>query len=212
MQSIRKTKNDSILLGEIIMANEQLHNAKSAKKNEFYTQYADIEHEINTYYEYNHDVFRDKTILCPCDDPAKSEFTRYFIARAKDFGLKRLICTSYAESYLTQNPSSEEMTLSCYNPEKHFIHGRVYDLIVDDKFPENASNLSWEYLEGDGDFRSAEVTAYRNIADIIITNGPFSLFREFLAWIMEAGKQFSIIGNQNAITYKEVFPLIKEIF
>ena len=192
------------------MANELLHNAKNEKKSEFWTRYEDIEKEMNAYHEFNKDVFKNKTILCPCDDPAKSEFTRYFIARAKDLGIKRIICTSYAGSYLTQNPLDEEKILPCFDSEKHYSHGRIYDMKVNEQFPENAMGLNWDYLDGDGDFRSEEVTRLRNDSDIIITNGPFALFREFLAWIMEADKQFIIIGNQNAITYKEVFPLIKD--
>ncbi len=193
------------------MANSQLHVAKTAKNDEFYTQYEDIEAEMNAYVEYNKDVFRGKTILCPCDDPNRSAFTEYFLEkiRRNTLGIRKIICTSYAKSYLTQNPTETEKASSSFDAEKHYTHGRIFVIDESMDLPKNVRELPWEYLKGDGDFRSEEVTKLRDEADIIITNPPFSLFREFLAWIIDAEKQFIIIGNQNAITYKEVFPLIK---
>ena len=198
------------------MANERLGAAKAAKNDEFYTQYRDIQTEINAYTEYNPDVFRGKTILLPCDDPEWSNFTYFFAQNFEFFGLKKLISTSYAvesKNYKTDwQPTLFETENPIFNVDKSRVKGKIFTLDHDT----NASgrididDLQWDYLEGDGDFRSAEVTALRDEADIIITNPPFSLFREFLAWIMAGGKQFAIIGNKNAITYKEVFPLIKD--
>ncbi|MDO5772546.1 MAG: adenine-specific methyltransferase EcoRI family protein [Bacteroidales bacterium] len=198
------------------MANVNLKEAKAAKNDEFYTQYHDIEIEMNAYLEYNADVFRGKTVLLPCDDPEWSNFTRYFAAKFEELGLKKLISTSYA-------PDSKKMRVPIqatlfetdapqYDPKKAQVRGKIFVLdkdITEDGIV-NIDDLQWQYLEGDGDFRSAEVTALRDEADCIITNPPFSLFREFLAWIMQGAKQFVIIGNMNAITYKEVFPLIKD--
>ena len=196
--------------------NSNLSQAKAAKNDEFYTQYADIQKEVNAYIEYNPDVFRGKTILLPCDDPEWSNFTRFFAQNFEFFGLKKLISTSYAiESKNFKSdwqPTLFETENPLYNADKSRVRGKIF--ILDHDTNANGridiEDLQWQYLEGDGDFRSAEVTALRDEADIIITNPPFSLFREFLAWIMEAKKQFAIIGNMNAITYKEVFPLIKE--
>ena len=194
------------------MANKNLTAAKKAKNDEFYTQLSDVQAEMNAYVEYNPDVFRGKTILCPSDDPGNSAFSQYFIEqiRNKTLGIKRLICTSYANSYLSQHPSKTEKSMPCFDESLHYARGRLFVVDADSPLPDNAAKLSWQYLEGDGDFRSEEVTKLRDEIDIIITNPAFSLFREFLAWIMEGKKQFSIIGNQNAITYKEVFPLIKD--
>ena len=196
--------------------NSNLGAAKTAKNDEFYTQYADIQKEVNAYIEYNPDVFRGKTILLPCDDPEWSNFTKFFAQNFAFFGLKKLISTSYAiesKKYKTDwQPTLFETENPLYNVEKSRVKGKIFTLTHDTNHNGriDINDLQWQYLEGDGDFRSAEVTALRDEADIIITNPPFSLFREFLTWIMEGGKQFLIIGNMNAITYKEVFPLIKE--
>lgn len=196
--------------------NSNLSQAKAAKNDEFYTQYADIQKEVNAYIEYNPDVFRGKTILLPCDDPEWSNFTKFFAQNFEFFGLKKLISTSYAiesKNYKTDwQPTLFETENPLYNADKSRVKGKIFTLDHDTNTNGRVDidDLQWQYLEGDGDFRSAEVTALRDEADIIITNPPFSLFREFLAWIMEAKKQFAIIGNMNAITYKEVFPLIKE--
>ena len=198
------------------MANESLSRAKEAKNDEFYTQYPDIEKEINAYLEYNPDVFRGKTVLLPCDDPEWSNFTKFFAQNFETFGLKKLISTSYApesKKYkFGYQPSLFETEAPHYDADKSKTHGKIFvldhDVTGDGRI--NVEDLQWQYLEGDGDFRSPEICALRDQADFIITNPPFSLFREFLAWIIEADKQFVIIGNMNAITYKEVFPLIKE--
>lgn len=193
--------------------NESLHSAKKAKNDEFYTLYPDIESEMNAYIEYDHNVFRDKTILMPCDDPEWSNFTRYFVANFRRLGIKKLISTSYAKSAGNHQITLFELNDPKFDQDKHETHGRIFTLDRDDpSLPErlNPDNLKWDYLEGDGDFRSEEVTRLRDESDAIITNEPFSLFREFLAWIEPEKRQFAIIGNVNAITYKEVFPLIKK--
>lgn len=192
--------------------NTSLRVAKKAKNDEFYTQYSDIEAEMNAYVEYNPDVFRDKTILLPCDDPEWSNFTKYFAANFERFGLKKLISTSYAKSAGNGRLTSFERESPLFDESKHGTHGKLFTLTSDKDGSGRVDGDDIEfsgYLEGDGDFRSAEVTALRDEADIIITNPPFSLFREFLAWIMAADKQFIIMGNMNAITYKEIFPLLK---
>lgn len=196
------------------MAKENLARAQRAKNDEFYTQYADIEREIQAYVNYDPDLFRDKTVLLPCDDPEWSEFTRYFAQRFGELGLRKLISTSYApESKRLSAPQPLtlfEQESPQFDPEKSRVRGKIFtlseDITHDGKVDFN--DLQWSYLEGDGDFRSEEVCRLRDEADIIITNPPFSLFREFIDWIFEAKKQFLIIGNKNAITYKNIFPRI----
>lgn len=192
--------------------NSALGAAKTAQNDEFYTQYSDIEAEMNAYVEFNPDVFRGKTVLLPCDDPEWSNFTKYFAANFERFGLKKLISTSYAKGIGNRQLTLFEMDSPLYDADKHDDHGKVFTLTRDKDGSGRVDTDDIEfsgYLEGDGDFRSREVKALRDEADIIITNPPFSLFREFLAWILEAGKQFVILGNMNAITYKEVFPHLK---
>lgn len=196
--------------------NSNLSQAKAAKNDEFYTQYADIQKEVNAYIEYNLDVFRGKTILLPCDDPEWSNFTKFFAQNFEFFGLKKLISTSYAiesKNYKTDwQPTLFETENPLYNADKSRVKGKIFTLDHDTNANGRVdiNDLQWQYLEGDGDFRSAEVTALRDEADIIITNPPFSLFREFLAWLLDGKKEFLIIGSMNSITYKEVFPLIKD--
>ena len=193
--------------------NASLGAAKNAKNDEFYTQYSDIEAEMNAYVEYNPDVFRGKTILLPCDDPEWSNFTKYFAANFERFGLKKLISTSYAKGAGNRQLSLFEMESPLYDANKHETRGKLFTLTrdKDDSGSIDTDDIEFSgYLEGDGDFRSAEVCRLRDEADIIITNPPFSLFRPFLNWIMEGKKLFAIIGNQNAITYKEVFPLLMD--
>lgn len=198
------------------MANKTLGEAKKAKQDEFYTQYADIEKEMNAYLEYNPDVFRGKTILLPCDDPEWSNFTRYFAQNFEKFGLKKLVSTSYAPNSkpidFNYQPPLFEIESEKFDEVKTRANGKIFtlaqDITGDQKI--DVEDLEWGYLEGDGDFRGEEVTKLRDEADFIITNPPFSLFREFLAWIIHGGCEFSIIGSKNAITYKEVFPLIKD--
>ena len=197
------------------MANTNLANAKTAKNDEFYTQFLDIQKEINAYLDFDPNVFRGKTVLLPCDDPEWSNFTKFFAQYFELLGLKKLISTSFAPEskkfkagYM---PTLFETESPIFDQTKTQTHGKIFTLDHDT----NASgridieDLQWQYLEGDGDFRSKEIRKLRDEADIIVTNPPFSLFREFITWIMEAEKQFIIIGNMNAITYKEVFPLIK---
>lgn len=173
------------------MPNLNFTRARKARNDEFYTQFNDIQAEMNAYIDYNPDVFRGKTVLLPCDDPEQSNFTKFFVGNFDRFGLKRLVSTSYV-------------------PEEG---GRGKLFVLEEDVTQdgrrNMDDLVVSQLSGNGDFRSEEVRALRDSADIIVTNPPFSLFREFVAWIMEAEKQFIIIGNMNAITYKEVFPLIK---
>lgn len=193
--------------------NTNLGAAKAAKNDEFYTQYADIQKEVNAYLEYNPDTFRDKTVLLPCDDPEWSNFTRFFAQNFERLGLRRLISTSYAvesKKYKNYQPSLFETESPQFDIDKTRIKGKIFELTRDTNGNGriDIDDLEWHYLEGDGDFRSKEVCQLRDEADIIVTNPPFSLFREFLAWIFEAGKQLLIIGNQGAICYKEVFPLI----
>ena len=197
------------------MANENLSAARKAKFDEFYTQYHDIEKEMNAYLDFDKDVFRDKTILLPCDDPEWSNFTKYFAQNFERLGLKKLISTSYAPDSKPQELDLQLTLFETQSPKfdkaKARANGKIYTLTRDTTGDKkiNVEDLEWAYLKGDGDFRSAEVSTLRDEADIIITNPPFSLFREFLEWIVAADKKLVIIGNMNAITYKEVFPLIK---
>ena len=228
--------------------NRQLTKAKSAKNDEFYTQYNDIQKEVNAYLDFNPDIFRGKTVLLPCDDPEWSKFTRFFAENFERLGLKKLISTSYAAASKkvfnaeTQRrrggraacphaaapqwyqPSLFEQQSPQFDPDKTAVRGKIF--VLDHDTNANGridlDDFEWKYLDGDGDFRSEEVCKLRDEADVIITNPPFSLSREFLAWILGVGnddlaqrrreekkaKQFLIIGNINCIKYKEVFPLI----
>lgn len=199
------------------MPNQNLARARSVRNDCFYTVWADIEREIQAYIEYNPDVFRGKTVLCPCDDPEWSNFTKFFALHFKEYGIKKLISTSYAPESDVNNRNYQislfEKNDAKFNNEKTMSNGKIFILTDDDVNKDgqiNIDDLRWDYLSGDGDFRSEEVKKLRDESDIIATNPPFSLFREFLAWIEEADKQFVIIGSMNALTYKEVFPLIKD--
>jgi hypothetical protein len=197
------------------MLGTNLRDAKSAKNDEFYTQYKDIQKEINAYLDYNPNVFNDKIILLPCDDPEWSNFTKFFAQNFVNFGIKKLISTSYAsESKKYKYPhqiSLFESESENFNPKITKKRGKIFTLINDGKSKKvDINDLKWNYLEGDGDFQSDEVKKLRDEADFIITNPPFSLYRDFLKWIIEAKKQFLIIGNKNSITYQEIFPLIKD--
>ena len=197
------------------MANKDLTKAKTGKNDEFYTQYHDIETEMNAYLEYDPNVFANKIILLPCDDPEWSNFTKFFAQNFERLKLKKLISTSFApESKNIKSvyqPTLFETTNPQFDNKKTIVNGKIFtlknDRTGDGKIDVN--DLEWEYLKGDGDFRSEEIKKLRDESDVIITNPPFSLFRGFLAWIVEADKKFVIIGNMNAITYKEVFPLIQ---
>ena len=208
------------------MANKNLSSAKKAKNDEFYTQYGDIQKEIEAYLDYDRKSFKGKVVYCNCDDPYESNFFRYFVLNFKKLGLKRLITTSYKPSPVANSqlellgddstlPKSKGRVKVTANK---FIINKVHDMDDDGEF--NLSDVAeqlkankgneWMPLEGDGDFRSAECVDLLKQADIVVTNLPFSLFREFVKQLMDHGKRFAIIGNMNAITYKEIFPLIKE--
>jgi len=197
------------------MANTNLANAKTAKNDEFYTQYPDIQKELNAYLDYDPNVFRGKTVLLPCDDPEWSNFTKFFAQNFELLGLKKLISTSYApesKKYkVSWQPTPFETEQPYYDVDKSKTNGKIFvlerDITGDRRI--NIDDLEWQYLEDDGDFRSKEIRKLRDEADIIVTNPPFSLFREFVAWLMEAKKKFVIIGGMNAVSYKEIFPLLK---
>ena len=195
--------------------NSNLGAAKAAKNDEFYTQYADIQKEVNAYLEYNPDTFRDKTVLLPCDDPEWSNFTRFFAQNFERLGLRRLISTSYAvesKLYKEYEPTLFETESPLFDADKTRIKGKIFELSrdTDGSGRIDIDDLEWQYLEGDGDFLSPEVCKLRDEADIIVTNPPFSLFKEYLAWCVSGKKQFLLIANKNCVTYKEVFPLIKD--
>lgn len=198
------------------MANQNLSKAKNAKNDEFYTQYQDIEKEIMAYLDFNPNAFRGKTILLPCDDPEWSNFTKFFAQNFERLKLKKLISTSYAPDSkslkIDYQPTLFETNAPQFDKTKTVINGKIFTLTHDKSGDGiiDVDDLEWKYLNGDGDFKSPEIIKLRDEADIIITNPPFSLFRNFLAWIVEANKKFVIIGSKNVITYKEVFPLIKD--
>ena len=178
------------------MANTNLQQAKKNKNDEFYTQLVDIEKELKHYKDY----FKGKTVLCNCDDPRVSNFFHYFSYKFEDLGLKKLITTCYKNQnfdLFSQNDSEKAIYL-IYEGNKQ--NGKVPDI----------KDIGIKELEGDGDFRSQECIELLKQADIVVTNPPFSLFREYVAQLVEYDKKFIIIGNINAITYKEIFSLIKE--
>ena len=197
------------------MANKNLNAAKTAKKDEFYTQMSDIEMELQHYWPH----FHDKVVLCNCDDPYESNFFKYFALHFNHLGLKKLICTCYNGSPIQGDELSLPFDFEDEEPKK--IAHKVVITEVKDLNGDGAVDLSDVriLLQNDknvlstletGDFRSKECIELLKEADIVVTNPPFSLFREYIAQLMEYEKKFLIIGHQNAITYKEVFPLIKE--
>ncbi len=176
--------------------NTSLGKARNNKEDEFYTQISDIEKELSHYK--NH--FKGKTILCNCDDPRVSNFFKYFALNFNEFGLKKIITTCYKNQdvdLFTQNDCEKAVYIE-------------YEGNPNDPTSTDFSTIQVKELKGDGDFRSAECTELLKQADIVVTNPPFSLFREYVAQLMEYDKKFIIIGNQNAITYKEIFRLLKE--
>jgi len=207
------------------MANSNLTNAKKAKNDEFYTQYGDIQKEIEAYLEYNPDVFRGKVVYCNCDDPFESNFFRYFVLNFNKLGLKQLITTSYkpspvANTQLSLFGDDQTLPISKGRPKinaNKFIINEARDIDGDGEFNlkdiaqqlRANKNNEWTPLEQDGDFRSPECVELLEQADIVVTNPPFSLFREYVKQLFDYDKKFVIIGNMNAITYKEIFPLIK---
>ena len=209
------------------MANNNLTNAKKAKNDEFYTQYIDIQKEIEKYLEYNPNTFLGKVVYCNCDDPFESNFFRYFVLNFKKLGLKQLITTSYRPSPVANTQLGlfgdyKTLTKSKGRPKitaNKFIINEVHDIDGDGEFnlKDVAMQLKankhneWTPLEGDGDFRSEECISLLKQSDIVVTNPPFSLFREYVKQLFDYKKKFVIIGNMNAISYKEVFPLIREI-
>lgn len=178
------------------MANKNLNAAKEAKKDEFYTQLEDINNELRHYREH----FRGKTVLCNCDDPRVSNFFTYFAYNFEFLGLKRLITTCY---------KNQNMDLFSQNQSEQAIY-LIYDGDKNGNNIPDPEEIGIHPLKGDGDFRSRECIELLKQADIVVTNPPFSLFREYVAQLMKYEKKFLIIGHQNAIHYKEIFPLIKE--
>lgn len=194
--------------------NSDLHNAKKVKNDEFYTQLCDIEKELAHYKEH----FNGKVVFCNCDDPLESNFTKYFILNFHHLGLKKLICTfydingrtAYAFEYEGDDMNGDGIV---NDKDIEFIRqsGACRTILVDDEgFDFNKKDECWARgVYGSGDFRSKNVIDYLKETDMVVTNPPFSLFREYVAQLMEYGKKFIIIGNTNAITYKEIFPYIK---
>jgi len=176
------------------MANKNLNAAKEAKKDEFYTQLEDINNELRHYREH----FRGKTVLCNCDDPRVSNFFTYFAYNFEFLGLKRLITTCY---------KNQDMDLFSQNKSEQAIY-LIYDGDKNGNNIPDPEEIGIHPLKGDGDFRSRECIELLKQADIVVTNPPFSLFREYVAQLMEYDKKFLIIGHQNAAMYKEIFPLI----
>ncbi|KKP80467.1 MAG: Modification methylase EcoRI, partial [Parcubacteria group bacterium GW2011_GWB1_35_5] len=217
------------------MANKNLTNAKRAKNDEFYTQYGDIQKEIQAYLDYDSNVFKNKVVYCNCDDPFESNFFRYFVLNFNKLGLKQLITTSYKPSPIANTelilqpsflPGYEDKVVSKSAEPKgrpkvtanKFVINNVSDMDDDGDFDlqDIAQQLKankhneWTPLEEDGDFKSPECVELLKQSDIVVTNPPFSLFREYVKQLLSNNKKFLIIGNLNAITYKEVFPLLKE--
>lgn len=176
--------------------NENLSKAKSDKKDEFYTQLPDIERELKHYKEH----FKDKVVYCNCDDPRVSNFFHYFSYNFEKLGLRKLITTCY---------KNQEMDLFSQNNSEKAIY-LEYDGDKNKNNLPDTEEIGIKRLNGDGDFRSDECIELLKQADIVVTNPPFSLFREYVAQLIEYDKKFVIIGNKNAITYKEIFKLIKE--
>lgn len=174
--------------------NVLLHDAKKSKSDEFYTQLKDIESELQHYTHH----FKDKTVYCNCDDPRTSNFVKYFVDNFRQLGLKKVIASCHRTN-----------TCDLFN-DKKFENGfyYVYTGMGSEKI--NQSSIEISYFKGDGDFRSSECIELLKKSDIVVTNPPFSLFREYVAQIMKYNKLFLIIGNVNAITYKDIFNLIKD--
>lgn len=206
--------------------NSSLSAAKKAKQDEFYTQYVDIQKEVEAYLEFDPDTFRNKVVYCNCDDPFESNFFKYFAANFNKLGLKRLICTSYDGS-----PLAGQMTLfdEYHAGNGHRKKPKAIAVIVDHVKDENndgaadiedvklflkKNKANRIALKGNdqypgGDFRSPECVDFLKQADIVVTNPPFSLFREYVAQLVEHGKKFVVLGSQSAITYREIFLLIR---
>ena len=196
------------------MPRERFAQAQKNKNDEFYTQLSDIEDELRHYKEH----FKGKVVLCNCDDPFESNFFKYFAMNFNHLGLKKLICTSYAGSPISYTEFDDLPLLKT----NHKLPYMIEITKVEDYNSDGAEDLAdIEYLlknnqntltilDGDGDFRSEECIGFLEEADIVVTNPPFSLFREYVAQLIKYKKSFLILGNNNAITYKEIFPLIKD--
>lgn len=190
------------------MGNRSLHFAKVARNDEFYTRYEDIDREIGKFLEYDRDLFKGKSVLCPCDDPDKSMFARYFTMNFKRNGCchhrrKGRILDSKAVPYRCRRHASNR-SFRCSN-------GKVLD--IDVNTIDSLSDFSvchWRRLDGDGDFMSAEVGKFKGSADFIVTNPPFSLLVDFIPWCMGNGRRFLVIGNMNVMTYRTVFPMVMD--
>lgn len=201
------------------MANRNLQKAKDAKKNEFYTQLLDIEKELRHYKQH----FKNKVVFCNCDDPYESNFFKYFAMNFNHLGLKKLITTCYAGSHIVSEQISlfEVQPLQIKEKDKKkpykieitevedYNEDGAIDLIDVEYLIKNRKN-TLTLLKGDGDFRSKECIELLKESDIVVTNPPFSLFREYISQLMQYDKKFLIIGNLNAVTYKDIFPLLKE--
>ena len=186
--------------------NSNLSAAKRAKNDEFYTQLTDIEKELRHYRKH----FRGATVLCNCDDPFESNFFKFFVLNFIRLGLKKLIATCYEGSAVAEYRDGKAKP---YKAVVTTVYDTTGDGGVDMEDVRNLFELGENELvelEGDGDFRSEECLALLDDADIVVTNPPFSLFREYVAVLMEHKKKFIVIGSQNAITYKEIFPLLKD--
>jgi len=207
------------------MANKNLTNAKREKNDEFYTQYSDIQKEIESYLEFDPETFKGKVIYSNCDDPFESNFFRYFVLNFKRLGLKQLITTSYKPSPIANTQLglfSDDKTIASVKGRpkitaNKFIINEVGDMNGDGEFNlkdvakqlRANKNNEWAPLEEDGDFRSKECIELLKQSDIVVTNPPFSLFREYLKQLTDHNKRFLIIGNMNALKYANIFPLIK---
>jgi hypothetical protein len=207
--------------------NSNLGKARTAKKDEFYTQYVDIQREVEAYLEFDPDTFRGKVVYCNCDDPFESNFFKYFAANFNKLGLKKLISTSYDGSPIAgQGTLFPEYSEGNGKRQKPKALAVILDHVIDED-GDGAANVTdvelflkrnkaaRKALQADdnypgGDFRSPECIALLKEADIVVTNPPFSLFREYVAQLMEHRKKFLIIGNTNSVTYKDIFPLIKD--
>ena len=189
---IRKQRKN----GEDMAKNLNLHAANKAKKDEFYTQLPDISDELRHYKRH----FRDKVVYCNCDDPTVSKFFHYFAYGFRKLKLKKLITTCY---------KNQERNLFSRHDVEQAIWLEYDGQLIENRIPD-PEQIGMHYLEGDGDFRSAECVELLKQADIVVTNPPFSLFREYVAQLVEYDKKFLIIGNMNAISYKEIFPLFQD--
>lgn len=207
-------------------SNSNLHRAAKVKNDEFYTQYGDIQKEIEAYLEYNPDVFKGKVLYCNCDDPFESNFFRYFVLNFKKLGLKQLITTSYKPSPVANTQlglfgDDKTLAKSKGRPKvtaNKFVINEVHDIDGDGEFnlkdiamqlKKNRHN-EWTPLDKDGDFQSDECVDLLKQSDIVVTNPPFSLFKEYIKQLFDYNKKFVILSNKGAVIYKEVFPLFQE--